>query len=125
MILGIGIDMEDVDRIRLAIERHGQRFLHKVYTPREIAYVDDKANRYERYAARFAAKEAAMKALGTGWNKGVQWKDLEIVNSPDGCPALRLAGGALSRAMQMGYRRVHVSMSHTHGTAIAQVILED
>ena len=76
MILGIGIDTEDVDRVRLVIDRHGHRFLDKVYTPREIAYVDDKANRYERYAARFAAKEAAMKALGTGWNKGVHWKDL-------------------------------------------------
>lgn len=125
MVLGIGIDMEDVDRIRLVIERHGQRFLNKVYTPREIAYVDDTANRYERYAARFAAKEAAMKALGSGWNQGVQWKDLEIFNSPEGCPSLRLAGGALSRAMQMGYRRAHVSMSHTRSTAIAQVIIED
>jgi holo-[acyl-carrier protein] synthase len=125
VVLGIGIDMEDVDRIRLVIERHGQRFLDKVYTSREIAYVDDTANRYERYAARFAAKEAAMKALGSGWNKGVQWKDLEIVNSPEGCPSLRLAGGALSRAMQMGYRRAHVSMSHTRRTAIAQVIIED
>jgi holo-[acyl-carrier protein] synthase len=66
-----------------------------------------------------------MKALGTGWNKGVQWKDLEIVNSVDGCPSLRMAGGALSRAMQMGYRRAYVSMSHTGRTAIAQVILED
>ena len=125
MILGIGIDMEDVERMRLVIDRHGQRFLEKVYTAREIAYVEDKANRYERYAARFAAKEAAMKALGTGWNQGVHWKDLEIVNSAEGCPTLRLAGGALSRAMQMGYRRVHVSMSHTRRTAIAQVILED
>lgn len=125
MILGIGIDMEDVERIRLVVDRHGDRFLHKVYTPGEIAYVEDKANRYERYAARFAAKEAAMKALGTGWNHGVQWKDLEIVNSPDGCPSLKLDGGALSRAMQMGYRRTLVSMSHTRRSAIAQVIIED
>ncbi len=125
MILGIGIDMEEVDRIRLVIDRHGARFLSKVFTAREIEYVEDKANRFERYTARFAAKEAAMKALGTGWNKGVQWKDLEIVNSPDGCPSLRLAGGALSRAMQMGYRRAHVSMSHTRRAAIAQVVIED
>ena len=125
MILGIGIDMEEVDRIRLVIDRHGERFLSKVFTAREIEYVEDKANRFERYTARFAAKEAAMKALGTGWNKGVQWKDLEIVNSPDGCPSLRLAGGALSRAMEMGYRRAHVSMSHTRRMAIAQVIIED
>lgn len=116
--------MEEVDRIRLVIDRHGARFLHKVYTEREIAYVEDKANRYERYAARFAAKEAAMKALGTGWNHGVNWKDLEIVNSPDGCPSLKLSGGALSRAMEMGFRRAHISMSHTRSTAVAEVILE-
>jgi holo-[acyl-carrier protein] synthase len=125
VILGIGIDMEDVDRIRLVINRHGMRFLEKIYTQREIDYVEDKANRHERYAARFAAKEAAMKALGTGWNKGVQWKDLEIVNGADGCPSIRLAGGALSRAMQMGFRRAHVSMSHTRRAAIAQVVIED
>lgn len=124
MILGIGIDMEDVERVRLVIDRHGERFLEKVYTPREIAYVEDKANRYERYAARFAAKEAAMKALGTGWNQGVHWKDLEIVSGPDGCPSLKLAGGALNRATQMGYRRAFVSMSHTRQTVIAQVIIE-
>ncbi len=125
MILGIGIDMEDVERMRLVIDRHGHRFLDKVYTAREIAYVEDKANRYERYAARFAAKEAAMKALGTGWNRGVHWRDLEITNGPGGCPSLNLSGGALSRAKQMGYRRALVSMSHTRQTAIAQVIIED
>ncbi len=125
MIVGLGIDAEDVERVRLVIERHGSRFLEKVYTPQEVAYVEDKANRFERYAARFAAKEAAMKALGTGWAKGVHWRDLEIINSPEGCPSLKLTGGALSRAMELGYRRAHVSMSHTRKTAFAQVILED
>ena len=125
MILGIGIDMEEVERIRIVIDRHGARFLDKVYTQSEIDYVEDKVNRYERYAARFAAKEATMKALGTGWNHGVHWRDLEVVNCPDGVPTLNLSGGALDRATEMGFQRVHVSMSHTRGMAVAEVIIED
>jgi holo-[acyl-carrier-protein] synthase len=77
MIVGSGIDIAEVPRIAEAIERHGQRFLHRVFTEGEIAYCDSKANRIERYAARFAAKEAGMKAIGTGWNHGVRWKDIE------------------------------------------------
>lgn len=125
MILGIGIDLEEVERIRLVIDRHGERFLHKVYTQTEIDYVEGKANRYERYTGRFAAKEAAMKALGTGWNHGVSWKDIEVANCPDGCPSLNLAGGALKHAQQLGYRKLHVSMSHTRRMAVAEVIIED
>src|SRR5205807_1504448 len=75
VIVGLGIDIAEVDRIREAIERHGQRFTERIYTATEIAYVERKANRYERYAARFAAKEAAMKAIGTGWKRGVRWQD--------------------------------------------------
>ena len=124
MIVGIGIDLEDVDRVRRSIERYGQRFLGRVYTPAEIAYVEAKANKYERYTARFAAKEAGMKALGTGWDKGVHWQHLEVVNQPDGCPTLVLSGGAQRRAEALGAKRVHISLSHTRGSAIAQVILE-
>jgi holo-[acyl-carrier protein] synthase len=125
MILGIGIDLEEVERIRLVIDRHGNRFLHKVYTQTEIDYVEGKANRYERYTGRFAAKEAAMKALGTGWNHGVSWKDIEVANCSDGCPSLNLSGGALERAKKMGYGKLHVSMSHTRRMAVAEVIIED
>ena len=74
MIVGTGVDLAEVDRIRAAIERHGPRFIQRIYTPAEIAYVERKANRYERYAARFAAKEAGMKAIGTGWRHGVRWR---------------------------------------------------
>ncbi len=124
MIVGIGIDLEDVDRVRRSIERFGARFLERVYTPAEIAYVEAKANKYERYAARFAAKEAGMKALGTGWDQGVHWKHLEVVNSPEGCPKLLLSGGARRRADALGATRTHISMSHTRARAVAQVVLE-
>ena len=76
MIVGSGVDIEEVPRIRAAIERHGRRFIERIYTSAEIAYVECKKNRFERYAARFAAKEAGMKALGTGWDHGVRWVDL-------------------------------------------------
>ena len=79
MIVGLGIDISEVNRIREAIERHGEAFLKRVYTPSEIAYCKKHRDPYERYAARFAAKEAAMKALGTGWSRGVRWVDIEVV----------------------------------------------
>ena len=123
-IVGSGVDLAEVDRIRLAIERYGERFLGRIYTPAERAYVDGKRNRYERYAARFAAKEAAMKALGTGWKQGVTWQDFEVSNLPSGRPTLRLSGRAAQIAAQLGVRSVALSLSHTASLAIAQVILE-
>src|ERR1039457_2257346 len=78
MIVGTGVDLAEVPRIRAAIERHGRRFIERIYTPAEIAYVERKANRYERFAARFAAKEAGMKAIGTGWRRGVRWQDTDL-----------------------------------------------
>ncbi|MEJ7609372.1 MAG: holo-ACP synthase, partial [Bryobacteraceae bacterium] len=84
MILGTGVDLAEVDRIRESIERFGDRFVSRIYTEREIAYVERKGNRFERYAARFAAKEAGMKALGTGWRRGVRWQDIEVTNLPSG-----------------------------------------
>lgn len=124
MIVGIGIDTEDIERIREAIERHGARFINRVYTPNEIEYVESKANKWERYAARFAAKEAAMKAIGTGWDRGVTWRDAEIVNEPNGCPTLVLHGRGKEIAEGKGCTRTWVSLSHTKGRAVAQVILE-
>jgi holo-[acyl-carrier protein] synthase len=124
MIVGTGVDLERVDRVRAAIERHGRRFLERVYTPAEIAYVQAKANCWERYAARFAAKEAAMKALGTGWDCGVRWVDVEVSNDPRGRPQLQLHGRAAEIASAMGCRAAHLSLSHSGDHAIAQVILE-
>src|SRR5712675_3790730 len=94
MILGTGVDIAEVPRIRHAIERFGDRFLRRIFTEGEIRYCDSKANRVERYAARFAAKEAAMKALGTGWSRGVRWRDCEVARMPGGRPTISFHGRA-------------------------------
>jgi holo-[acyl-carrier protein] synthase len=124
VIVGIGTDLAEVDRIREAIERHGVRFIQRVYTAHEIAYVERKANRYERYAARFAAKEAGMKAIGTGWRRGVTWHDFEVMNLPSGKPTLQFHGTAAEIAQSMGVRSVALSLTHTAAQAMAVVILE-
>lgn len=124
MIVGTGVDLAEVARIREAIERFGNRFVQRIYTEREIAYVQRKANRFERFAARFAAKEAGMKALGTGWRRGVQWKDFEVVNLPSGRPTLRLHGIAQTIALDMGVTAVQLSLTHTRENALAYVIFE-
>lgn len=124
MIVGSGIDIAEVPRIAEAIERHGQRFLRRVFTEGEIAYCDSKANRIERFAARFAAKEAGMKAIGTGWNHGVRWKDIEVCRQPGGRPTLAFHGKAAEFAAKLGTKNVALSISHTTEQAIAQVILE-
>jgi len=124
VIVGLGIDIAEVDRIREAIERHGQRFTERIYTATEIAYVERKANRYERYAARFAAKEAAMKAIGTGWKRGVRWQDFEVTNLPSGRPTLQFHGVAAQIANELGVRNVALSLTHTAREGMAMVILE-
>ena len=124
MIVGTGIDIAEVPRIAESIARFGERFLRRVYTEGEIRYCDSKANRVERYAARFAAKEAAMKALGTGWNHGVRWRDIEVVRQPGGRPTIRFHGKAAEIAAQLGANNVALSLSHTPEQAIASVILE-
>ena len=124
MIVGTGIDIAEVQRIRHAIERFGVRFLERIYTVGEIRYCDSKANRVERYAARFAAKEAAMKALGTGWNHGVRWRDCEVTRKPGSRPTLTFHGQAGEIAARLGVRNVSLSLTHTKEQAMAQVILE-
>ena len=124
MIVGTGIDITDVPRIRESIERFGNRFLQRVFTEGEIRYCDSKANRFERYAARFAAKEAGMKALGTGWNFGVRWRDVEVSRKPGGRPTLLFHGKAAEFADKLGAVNVALSLTHTPQQAMAQVILE-
>ena len=124
MIVGTGVDLAEVDRIQSAIERHGRRFIERIYTPAEIAYVERKANRYERYAARFAAKEAGMKAIGTGWKRGVRWRDSEVTNLPSGRPTLQFHGAAAQFADSLGVRNIVLSLTHTAVQAMAIVILE-
>jgi holo-[acyl-carrier protein] synthase len=124
MIVGTGIDIAEVPRIAAAISRYGDRFLHKIFTESEIRYCDSKANRVERFAARFAAKEAGMKALGTGWNHGVRFRDIEVARKPGSRPTIVFHGKAAEFAAKLGATNVALSLSHTAEQAIAQVILE-
>jgi holo-[acyl-carrier protein] synthase len=125
MIVGTGIDLAEVPRIKASIERFGAKFIGRIYTPAEIEYVERKANKYERYAARFAAKEAGMKAIGTGWKRGVRWQDFEVVNLPSGKPTLKFHGVAAEFARKLGVRNVALSLTHTAELGMAHVILED
>src|SRR3974377_2310674 len=106
MIVGTGVDLAEVPRIKASTEGFGAKFIARIYTPAEIAYVERKANRYERYAARFAAKEAGMKAIGTGWSPRGTWQDFEVANLPSGKPTLRFHGVAANFADQLGVKNV-------------------
>jgi holo-[acyl-carrier protein] synthase len=125
LIIGLGVDIAEVSRIKAAIERHGQPFLRRVFTPNEIEYCERFRNKFERYAGRFAAKEAAMKALGTGWRRGVRWVDFEVVRQQSGRPTIALTGEAAKIAAALGVRRISASITHTESQALAQVIFED
>lgn len=125
MILGMGTDLAEVDRIEQSVKRYGNRFLQRVYSDFERSYSMRKKNYAERLAGRFAAKEAGMKAIGTGWRRGVTWKDFEVVNEPSGKPTLKLSGAAAQIAERMGVKRVTLSITHTAAIAMAVVILED
>src|SRR5713226_2791427 len=120
----MGVDIAEVGRIQAAIERHGEVFLRRVYTAKEREYCEQFKNRYERYAGRFAAKEAGMKALGTGWKRGVRWRDFEVANLPSGKPVLRLHGEAAAIAERLGVHNIALSLTHTAEQGTAVVIFE-
>src|ERR1017187_6971484 len=124
MSVGTGIDIAEVHRIKATIERFGRRFLGRVFTPDEVRYCESKANKAERYAGRFAAKEAAMKAIGTGWSRGVTWQDVEVRRAPGGRPSLVFHRKAAEYFQKLGAVRVQLSITHTEQLAMAQVILE-
>ena len=125
MILGLGTDMIEIARIEHSVARYGDAFLRRIYTPAEIAYCrQKKKNSAESFAARFAAKEAAAKALGTGIHRGIGWQDLEVTRKPGEAPQLRLHGRAAERAAQLGVTHISLSLTHTAETAIAVVIME-
>ncbi len=124
MIVGVGIDAVEIARIDQLIARFGERAAQRVFTARELEIAGDSARRHETLAARFAAKEAAMKALGTGWAQGVAFVDFEIEREPSGAPRLTLRGAALAHATRLGVTRVHLSLTHTATTATAVVVLE-
>ena len=124
MIVGTGVDIAETSRIEQGLERHGERFTKRLFTPAEIAYCERFKNRAERYAARFAAKEAAFKALGTGWREGIRWLDVEVTHQPSGKPELVLTGRAEEVARQLRVTRMAVSISHSDRYVVAQVIFE-
>jgi holo-[acyl-carrier protein] synthase len=124
MIVGTGIDIAEVDRIAHSIERFGRRFIERIFTPDEIRYCESKANKAERYAGRFAAKEAGMKAIGTGWNRGVRWQDIEVQRAPGSRPTVAFHGKAAEFFQKLGAVRAHLSITHTRESAMAQIILE-
>jgi holo-[acyl-carrier protein] synthase len=124
MITGSGIDIIEIERIQKSIDRFGQRFLNRVYLGGEQTYCLKKRNAAESFAARFAAKEAAAKALGTGMTHGVTWLEIEVVREPSGRPTLRFHGRAAERAERMGVVRTSLSLTHSTGLAVASVVLE-
>ena len=124
MIIAIGIDLVEISRMEEVFARRGQRFSVRVFTGGEVSYCESLGSKFASYAARFAAKEAVMKALGTGWAEGIRWKDIEVVGHPGGAPAIRLHGRALDRMREIGATTVHLSLTHSGDLAIAQVILE-
>lgn len=125
MIVGLGLDIAEIDRIEAAVVRHGAPFIERLFTPAEAAYCQRYKSPYERYAGRFAAKEAAMKALGTGWARGVRWRDIEVVREPSGKPTLQLHGVAGQIAESLGVKHIALTITHSGNLAVAQVIFED
>ena len=124
MIVGTGVDIAEVERIEQTIARFGDRFKERVFTADEIRYCESKANKAERYAARFAAKEAGMKAIGTGWSRGVRWQDIEVRRLPGGRPTVVFHGKAGEIFAKLGGVRAHLSITHTKESAMAYVIIE-
>ena len=125
MIVGSGIDLAEIGRIRQSIDRYGTRFLNRIYTAAEQAYCLRKRNSAESFAARFAAKEAGAKALGTGISHGVSWLEIEVVREPSGRPILQFHGRAAQIAAHLGVAHAALSITHTADLAMASVVLED
>jgi holo-[acyl-carrier protein] synthase len=125
MVLGLGTDLIETKRIQESMDRFGERFLERVFTAGEIAYCRRKKNAAESFAARFAAKEAGAKALGTGISHGVNWKELEVRREVSGKPTLHLSGRAAELAEAMGVRRLQLSLTHSRELAMAVVVAED
>ncbi|MFO0788091.1 MAG: holo-ACP synthase [Pirellulales bacterium] len=123
-ILGVGIDITECLRIAQMIERHGELFITRVYTDVEIEYCTTRKAATQHYAGRWAAKEAVLKALGTGWRRGIGWRDIEIRNDRSGAPTVQLRGGARDAMERAGIRQMHVTISHCRNYAVAYVVAE-
>ncbi|MDA7979717.1 MAG: holo-ACP synthase [Pirellulales bacterium] len=118
-IIGIGTDIIECLRIARMIERHGELFINRVYTPHEIAYCRERKQATQHYAGRWAAKEAVLKAIGTGWRKGISWRDIEVQNISGGKPIITLRGGARKVSMELGIDEMQISISHCRSHAVA------
>ena len=123
MIIGVGTDIIEVDRIERLISKQ-KKFKERIFTPGEIEYCEHKINKTQNYAARFAVKEALLKAMGTGWREGVAFKEIEVVNNEKGKPELILSGTAKMITEKMGVTNIQVSISHLKDLAIGFVVLE-
>jgi holo-[acyl-carrier protein] synthase len=124
MIVGMGTDLTEIGRVARSVERFGERFLARVFTPDEIAYCSKKKNAAESFAARFAAKEAGAKALGTGISYGVSWQEFEVRRAASGKPSLVLHGRAAELAAGLGVTTISLSLTHTSAMAMAVVVME-
>jgi holo-[acyl-carrier protein] synthase len=124
VIVGVGLDLVRVERVAGLLARRGDRALSRLFTADEVRRCRGSRNPAESFAARFAAKEAVFKALGTGWGRGGAWTDVEVVSGPGGEPAVRLSGAAARAAAARGADRLHLSLTHADGTAAAVVVLE-
>jgi holo-[acyl-carrier protein] synthase len=124
MIVAIGIDLVEIDRIEEVFKRRGDRFRDRIFTEQEVSYCEGRSSRLASYAARFAAKEAMMKALGTGWSDGIGWRNVEVIIGRSGAPTVELHGRALERLREIGATKAHVSLTHSGKLAIAEVVLE-
>jgi holo-[acyl-carrier protein] synthase len=125
MLIGHGIDLCSVERIRRMIADHGDHFLGRTYTEAEVAYARRRKKGFEEtLAGRFAAKEAVMKALGTGWRGGVEFRNIEVLNEPGGRPYVVLHGGAAEKAAALGITHWHISITHSEGVAVASAVAE-
>ena len=124
MVVGLGSDLIEIARIQASIDRFGERFLNRVFTPAEIAYCRLKKNAAESFAARFAAKEAGAKALGTGISHGISWPEIEVRREPSGRPTIHWSGRALERAATLGVQRTSVTLTHGREIAMAVVLVE-
>lgn len=122
-IIGHGIDIVETARIAALVEAHGEQFLERCFTPAERAYAESgKRRRIERYSVRFAAKEAVLKALGTGWRDGIGWRDVEVLRLPSGEPRVLLSGRCAQVENDLGVTEWHTSLSHTQHYAVASAI---
>jgi len=123
MIIGIGIDLVEVSRIESVLSKWGSRFENRVFTDSEIAYCNGKQDRFQKLASRFAAKEALLKALGTGWRGGTEWREIEVSNDESGKPLIILSGKTEQISRQLGVTNIFVSITSTHNYCAAQVVL--